>query len=97
MLPDDVERFISRKFASADQRHARLLLESAVIHDGSPATPRLLRCAAIASNGFVERLLMEIASLKRDYHDVIVDGEYEPAGSRLMKVRDLNNPIPDEA
>lgn len=40
---------------------------------------------------------MEIETLKRDYRDVIVEGEYVPSGRELVKVRNLNEPIPDEA
>ena len=40
---------------------------------------------------------MEINSLKHDYRDVIVEGEYVPRGGELVKVRDLNAPIPDDA
>ena len=44
----------------------------------------------------MERLRMELETLKRDYRDVIVEGEYVPRGIGLVKVRDLNEPIPDE-
>jgi hypothetical protein len=40
---------------------------------------------------------MEIETLKHDYRDVIVEGEYVPVGRKLVRVRDLNEPIPDEA
>jgi hypothetical protein len=97
MIPTDVERFIARRFRASDRTEALALLETAVIHDGSAAGPRLLRCAAVASAGSLERLRMEVQSLKRDYRDVIVEGEYVPNGRALVKVRDLNEPIPDEA
>jgi len=97
MIPVDVERFITRKFEAPDRAEALRLLKSAVIHDGSAAEPRLLRCAAVASAGSIERLRMEIETLKRDYRDVIVEGEYVPKGRELVKVRNLNEPIPDEA
>jgi hypothetical protein len=35
--------------------------------------------------------------LKRDFRDVIVEGEYLPVGTKLVKVRDLNQPIADDA
>jgi len=40
---------------------------------------------------------MEVESLKRDYRDVIIEGAYVPRGRKLVKVRNLNEPIPDEA
>jgi hypothetical protein len=39
---------------------------------------------------------MEVETLKHDYRDVIVEGEYLPEGRGLVKVRDLNAPIGDE-
>ena len=97
MIPVDVERFVARRFEAPDQAEALSLLKAAVIHDGSAAEPRLLRCAAVASGGSIERLRVEIETLKRDYRDVIVEGEYIPKGRELVKVRNLNEPIPDEA
>jgi hypothetical protein len=45
----------------------------------------------------MERLRMEIETLKHDYRDVIVEGEYVPVGRGLVKVRDLNGPIADDS
>jgi len=39
---------------------------------------------------------MEIETLKHDYRDVIVEGEYIPKDGELVRVRDLNGPITDE-
>ena len=39
---------------------------------------------------------MEVETLKRDYRDVIVEAEYLPKGLELVKVRNLNEPIPDD-
>ena len=97
MIPTDVEKFVARRFRASDQAQALALLEGAVIHDGSAAGPRLLRCAAVASAGSLEHLRIEVETLKRDFRDVIVAGEYVPKGRELVKVRNLNEPIPDEA
>ena len=97
MIPDDVTRFVVRRFAVTDQAEALALLNGATIHDGSRPEPRLLRCAAVASCASIERLRMEVESLKRDFRDVIVEGEYVPFGRELGKVRDLNQPIADDA
>jgi hypothetical protein len=96
MIPADVERFLVRAFSPADQDEARGLLGAAILHDGSLAGPRLIRCAAVASGGSIERLRMEVETLKHDYRDVIVEGEYIVRGDALVKVRDLNAPIPEE-
>ena len=97
MIPPDVERFIARRFAPSDRAEATALLEAATIHDGSKPEPRLLRCAVVASVGSMDRLRMEIETLRRDYRDVIVEGEYVSDGGKLARVRDLNEPIPDDA
>ena len=96
MIPADVRKFIARKFSAAVRDEVVGLLEVAVMHDGSVPEARLLRCAVVASNGSMERLRMELETLKRDYRDVIVEGEYVPHGGKLVRVRDLNDPIADE-
>lgn len=96
MIPDDVKKYVVRKFKAPEHQEVMRLLETATIHDGTAPGPRLLRCAAVASGGSIERLRMEIETLKHDWRDVIVEGEYVPKGRELVKVLDLNNPIPDE-
>jgi hypothetical protein len=96
MIPDDVAAYVARRFADSDRRQAIALLESAVMHDGLVPEPRLIRCAAVASGGSLDRLRMEIETLKHDYRDVIVEGEYVPQGRELVRVRNLNEPIPDD-
>lgn len=97
MIPADVAAYVARRFAEADRREALALLESAVMHDGSAPEPRLIRCAAVASGGSLDRLRMEVETLKHDYRDVIVEGEYVPDGRKLVRIRDLHDPIPDDA
>lgn len=97
MIPDDVVKFVARRFSAPHQAEALALLAEATTHDGSAPGPRLLRCAAVASGGSLERLRYEVETLKHDYRDVIVEGEYVPNGMKLVRVRDLNEPIPDEA
>jgi hypothetical protein len=96
-IPDDVVRFVARRFPPHQHAEAGGLLQRALLHDGTPAGARLVRCAAVASGGSLERLRMEIETLKHDYRDVIVEGEYVPVGKQLVKVRDLNQAIPDDA
>jgi hypothetical protein len=96
LLPIDITTFIARRFEPSARREALRLLRAATIHDGTKPTPRLLRCAVVASGGSIERLRMEVRTLARDYRDVIVEGEYVPANGELVKVRDLNQPIPDD-
>lgn len=97
MMPPDITRYVARRFTPAEREQALALLAGALLHDGSVPGLRLLRCAAVASGGSLARLTMEVESLKRDYRDVIVEGEYVPTqGLELAKVRDLTKPIPDE-
>lgn len=78
----------------ADGIRALALLDAATIEDGSPASPRLVRCAAVASQGSLERLTLLVEMLKTDWRDVIVAGEYSPED---IRIRDLSKPIGDDA
>jgi hypothetical protein len=89
--------FIARKFDVADRDLAASILKGAKIHDGSAASPRLIRCAAVASGGSIERLRAQVEELMVDWRDVIVAGEYDSSAGDLSRVRDLNNPIADDA
>jgi hypothetical protein len=93
----DVERFVARRFAPQDRAQALVLLEAPVIHDGTLASPRLVRSAAVASGGSLQRLALYVEMLRQDWRDVIVAGEYAPGTEPKARVRDLNEPIGDEA
>ena len=96
MLSDDVKKFIARRFEISQRREALALLETAIIHDGSAADDRLLRCAVVASDGSIEKLRRQIESLKHDFRDVIVEGEYTPIGRELVRLRNLYEPISND-
>ena len=95
-LPPDVERYVARHFRREDRKDALELLAAAVRADGSAPDARLYRCAAVASGGSLDRLLYEVETIAVDYRDVIVEGEYEPSGKQLVRVRNLGEPIPDD-
>jgi len=95
-VPADIERFIARRFKASDVEEALALVQSATIHDGSPAGSRLVRCAVVASRASIERLRREIELLRQDYRDVIVAGEYVSKGGQLVKAHNFNEPIADE-
>ena len=97
MIATDVEAFIARRFRPEEREAAARLLEGATIHDGSVAGPRLIRCAAVASGGSLEKLRYFVELMKVDYRDVIMAGEYTPSLENPVRVRDLNQAIPDEA
>lgn len=94
-LPADVERHVRCMFASAEWTTVAALLADAVIHDGQPAGPRLVRCVLLSSGGTISGLRRQLDQLKHDYRDVIVEGEYVPRDGKLVRVRNLNDPIPD--
>jgi hypothetical protein len=96
-LPEDVVRFVERSFSQIDREEALTVLRGAVIHDGTPAGPRLLRCATISAHRDVGLLRKQVAHLKVDWRDIIVEGEYVVRDRKLVKVRDLNEPIPADA
>jgi hypothetical protein len=68
-----------------------------VIHDGTQASPRLVRSAAVASGGSLQRLSLYVQMLKQDWRDVVVAGEYAPGTKPNVRVRDLSLPISDDA
>ena len=73
------------------------VIESAVIHDGSPAGPRLQRCVLIGSQNTLHSVMQLIEMLKCDYRDVIMCGEYTKVGDGTKRKFDLNKPIPNNA
>jgi hypothetical protein len=91
MLPPDIERHVERSFAEPAQ--ALELLRAAVLHDGEPASPRLLRCALVNSRGDLDKLRREVEHMAIDYRDVILEAEYEKRRGELVQVRDLNQPL----
>ena len=92
ILPADLLRHIQRKFAKGDRAAAVALLLCARTHEGV-AGPRLQRCALVASNGSLERLMHYARMLEVDYQDVIVAAEYDAENGELVQVRDLTKPI----
>jgi hypothetical protein len=94
-VPGDIERYVRRTFAEAEWATVMDLVGNAIIHDGQPAGPRLIRCALLSSGGTVSGLRRQLNQLKHDYRDVIVEGEYVPRAGTLVRVRNLNDPIPD--
>ena len=93
MIPQDARDFITRNFALADQDHAVWVLSGARIETGDAASPRLMRCALVASGGSLERLRAQVAQMKVDWRDVIIAGEYVSEGNDLKQVRDLSAPF----
>ena len=92
-IPQDVITWVEHNFNSSEIELALSMLDSAVIEDGSPASPRLLRCAAVGSRGKIVNLAHFIKELRVDWRDVIVGGEYEMRGDDLVKVYDFERPI----
>lgn len=102
-LPEDVVKWVHAHFSDADKPLALGILRIASIHTGEAASPRLLRCAAISSQGSLRRLEEAIQHLKVDWRDVIMAAEYEPSGrtfagsGKYKRVFDFNKPIEQAA
>ncbi len=94
-LPADLKRWVGTNFGAGDVDAALACLEAAVLHTGEPAGPRLLRCAALAAAGDLERLRRQVERLRVDWRDVVVEGEYAVLNGRLARVRNLAEPLPD--
>lgn len=93
VVPQDIKQFIRQNFDYADQEHAVIVLSGAKIETGDAASPRLMRCALIASSGSIDRLRDQVAQMKVDWRDVIVAGEYISHNGNLKHVRDLTTPF----
>lgn len=92
-IPDDVVAWVNGHFREIDRATAMGLLEDAVDPDGAAAEPRLLRCLVIGARGNIDRLGDLVEELRIDSEDVILSGEYESRDGRLVKVRDLSQPL----
>lgn len=97
VLATDIKGFIARSFEGSDHEAALSLCQSATIEDGSPAGPRLIRCALVASEGSLDKLRVEIEHLKIDWRDVILAGEYVSRDGEFVRVRNLNEPLEGKA
>jgi hypothetical protein len=96
-LPEDVVRYIERSFAEVDREEALAALRGAAIHDTTQCQARLARCAVLSAKRDLGRLRKQLAHLNVDWRDVIVEGEYAIRDRKLVRVLDLNGPIPADA
>lgn len=92
-LPDDIRKFVETRFPLRHQGEALSILGQACIEDGTPANPRLLRCAVFASRGNLSELRTFASLLAVDWRDVVMAGEYELRNKVPVQVRDLNQPL----
>lgn len=93
LLPADVVGWVRSHFVAAEAAAALDMLAGALTHAGEFPEDRLLRSAAVASGGSLERLHYYVALLALDWRDVVVAGEYVPRDGELVRVRDLSQPI----
>ncbi len=92
-IPADVIAYTRAHFAPTEWDDAFGFLECAVMHDGKPSDARCLRCALVGSRGELRLLAYYVDLLRIDFRDVIVAGEYEVRDKKLIRVRDLQQPI----
>jgi hypothetical protein len=88
LLPDIASR-IEQEFMPSEVPVAAAALAGAVCEDGSPADPRLQRCALVASAGSMEKLQYYVGLMAVDCRDVVVAGEYAFTNGDLVQVRHL--------
>jgi len=93
-LPADVVGWVHSHFSGNEYGIAISTLVTAAIHTGEHPSDRLIRSAAIGSKGNLENLQYLVQLLAIDWRDVIFAGEYESVNHELIRVRDLNTPIP---
>ena len=92
-LPVDLKRFIDDNYAPEDRAAACSLLADARIETGAMADDRMLRCAAFAGRGSLDKLQRQVSALAVDWRDVIVAGEYEYRDGEPVQVRDFERPM----
>lgn len=98
-LPEDVVKWVDAHISDSDKFRALSLLRVASIHSGAAAGPRLLRCAAISSQGSLRRLEGIVQQLRIDWRDVIMGAEYKLSGrnfegsSNYQRIYDFNRAI----
>jgi hypothetical protein len=93
MLLPDITSYIDANYFPEQREEVLSLVASAVLHDGSAASPRCQRAALIGADGSLTMLRQLIEHLRVDYRDVILAGEYEQTASGPKRIRDLNQPL----
>jgi hypothetical protein len=91
-IPPDVVAWTHAHFPAADV-DAALALLSGIGPVGLEQPQRIVRCAVVAARGDLARLRACVDALSRDYRDIIVEGEYEARGGRLVRVRSCLEPL----
>lgn len=94
MLPVDLVSWIHENFSGHDVAEVETVLLGATLHTGERPSNRQLRAAAIGSQGSLENLKYLVGLLRVDWRDVIVAGEYVIRRNQLVRVRNLDLPIP---
>jgi len=85
--------YLERTFAPCQWDEAHALLIDSRIHDGTPASARLVRCALVASRGSLERMRTAADELRYDYQDVILAAEHVHEGGEWIRIHDFDQPI----
>ena len=80
MIPADVMTWIAQHFQESDRETAVALLADATDASGNPVDARLMRCAALASAGDLDKLTSLVEELRIDWRDVISGGRATSIG-----------------
>jgi hypothetical protein len=89
-LPNDVVRYIEKRFPRETCREAISIVLSAKTETSEFPSPRLLRCAVYASEGRIDHLRHYVALLAIDWRDVVMAGENEKRDGKTVCVRDFS-------
>lgn len=92
-LPEDIHAYLAATFVPTDRGPAARLLVGARTEDGSPPTARLLRCAAVASDGQLARLRNWVAQMSLDWRDLVMAGECVQCNGETVHAMDFHWPI----
>jgi hypothetical protein len=93
-LPEDILKRISKDFGDDDVEAAALLSaffteKWAWLEDKG----RLCRCALHVAHGNMEKLKEAMVQARKDYRDLIVEGEYDVVDGKLVRVRSFIEPF----
>ncbi len=97
MLPDDIIQYVERHYLPKAHSVVLELLSGAAVHDGTSASPRVLRCILVAAAGDLDSLRRWVCAIQVDYRDVILAGEYVRVKGAWVRVRDLRAVFTNES
>jgi hypothetical protein len=93
MLPDDIDKYLQKKFPPELHEKVRELLLHSRMLDNKEISPRFLRCVLFNCKNDIASLKEQIKELSYDYRDVILAAEYIREQGEWLQVRDFSKPF----